>query len=737
MSLFAELKRRNVFKVGIAYAVTAWLLIQVTDILFESIGAPPWVMQTMFVVLGAGFVIALFFAWAFELTPEGVKREADVDRSQSITHHTGRKLDFAIIAVLVLALGYFVVDKFYLTPSSTGTQSTTTDAGQDSQRAPQTIAVLPFVDMSQEGDNEYFSDGLTEELLNILTKIKELRVAGRTSSFAFKGKDEDLRSIGKKLGVATILEGSVRKDNKGNRVRITAQLINVEDGFHLWSETYDRELEDIFAIQEEIARKVAQALRITLLGEDEERIAQQAVTDMSAYDLYLQGLKSMNEYTFASLKRAVQEFDQAIELDPDYIPAQLKRARTWLELSQTGVLPRSEAVSNTASVLEKILREDPGNSEAHALMARTRRFDRNNQEAEQEFQLALDTNPRNVYALTEMGRLLFDSGKVSRGLEYLNEAGRIDPYSVQVLWNLSMAHAFMLEPEKAAPYTDRIGELEPDNPMRYYGQAIAYGLTGNYAQALLADRLAIELDPNDYELSAGMAIRWATLGDLGQAESWAKIADEKGADQPLPILARVKLYQFREQNSLAADLSKRALDRELDNRQQSTTTFRRTWISSLVRAGKVNEALAFYQKSLPEAFTSPLGIDFDSPGKITQLVEIAMLLQMQDPGSEQAAALIDAADHKVNLIEDRWLPWVTSIRRSAIATARGDKAEAIKILLEIPDGTIGGRWRDAFETWFVFSPLHDEPDYKHLVAKLEEDMDRQREEAYELLGIVK
>jgi len=744
MSFFDELKRRNVFRVGIAYSVTSWLLIQVTDILLESIGAPPWVMQTMFVVLGVGCVITINFAWAFELTPEGIKRESEVDRSQSITPQTGHKLDRTIIAVLVIALAYFVTDKFYLSTPQVATQEivatsseTPVDVPVEPKQKPKTIAVLPFVDMSAEGDNEYFSDGLTEELLNILAKIRELRVAGRTSSFAFKGKDEDLRSIGEKLSVESILEGSVRKDDKRNRVRITAQLINVEDGYHLWSETYDRDLDDIFAIQAEIAHEVAQALRITLLGEDEERITQQAVTDLSAYDLYLQGLKSFNEYSYASLKRALEDFDQAIEQDPDYIPAQLKRAQTWLELSQTGVVSRNEAIGNSEPVLEKILNADPKNSEAHALMARTHRFGRKFNEAEQEFQLALDTNPRNVYALSEFGRLLFDTGKVSRGLEYLHEAGRVDPYSVQVLWNLSMAHAFMLKPEEAAQYTSRIGELEPENPMRYYGKAIAHGLAGNHAQALLWDKRSTELDPNDYELAAGMAIRWAMLGDLEQAELWAKKADETGADQPIPILARVELYQFREQHGLAADLSKRAIERELDNRQQSATTFRRAWISSLIQAGKVNEALAYYQKDLPEAFTNPLGIDIEMPRNINKLLEIATVLQIQDPGSYQAAALLDAAEHKTNLVEARWIPWVTSVRRAAIATSRGDKASAIKLLNEVPDAKFGGRWRDFLVNWWVLSPLHDEPEYQQLIAMLEQDMERQREEAYELLGIAK
>jgi len=740
MSFIKELKRRNVFRVGIAYAVTAWLLIQVTDILLESIGTPPWVMQTMFVVLGVGFIIAIFFAWAFELTPEGVKREADVDRSQSITGKTGRKLDFTIIGILVLALGYFVVDKFYLTPAAGNPQATevqTTEPAQDKKDEPQTIAVLPFADMSQDGDNEYFSDGLTEELLNILAKIRELRVAGRTSSFAFKGKNEDLRSIGEKLNVATILEGSVRKDDKRNRVRITAQLINVEDGYHLWSETYDRDLEDIFAIQEEIARKVAKALRITLLGEDEERIAEQVVTDLSSYDLYLQGLKSYNEFSWASLERAIEEFGRAIELDPDYIPAQIKWAATWLELANAGGAPKNEARSKAVPVLEKILKEDPGNSEVHTVLARFHRLDRNTKAAEQEFQFALDTNPRNAIALAELGRVLFGSGKVNRAMEYLNEAGRIDPYSVQVLWNLAMTHSMMLQPEKSTEYARRIGEVESDNPMQFYGPAMAYSLSGNHAQAIFMDKQAIELDPNDYELVAGMAIRWTVLGDLEQAELWARKADDMAADQPVPIKARLGLYQFREQYSLAGDLAKRALDRELDDRQLSKSAFRNAWIGSLVHTNRIDEALDYYKKTLPEVFETPPAIKSDSNRNFSQLVEVAMLLQMQDPNSPLATILIDAAEQKLELVEDRWIPWWISVRRATIATARGDKAAAIAYLNTVPGGKFGGNWRNYLGNWWVLDTLHGEPEYKQLIAMLEEDMDRQREEAYELLGMNK
>jgi TolB-like protein len=247
MSFFAELKRRNVVRVGVAYIVIGWLLAQVGEFAFENFGAPGWVLKTFIVVILLGLPLALFFAWAFELTPEGLKREKDVDRSQSITQLTGRKLDFFIIGALVLALGYFVwerqamVDQVDSVPRTAAPQAEQTVAP-----GKRSIAVLPFVAMTASQDDEFFADGLSEEILNVLARIEGLKVAGRTSAFYYKGKNEDLRTIADALGVTHILEGSVRRS--GNQIRVTAQLIQAADGFHLWSETYDRQDGDTFVI---------------------------------------------------------------------------------------------------------------------------------------------------------------------------------------------------------------------------------------------------------------------------------------------------------------------------------------------------------------------------------------------------------------------------------------------------------------------------------------------------------
>ena len=261
-ALFSELKRRNVFRVGIAYAIVSWVLLQFTDVISPILDIPDWAPKLVFLLLALGFLPALIIAWAFELTPEGIKKEKDVDRSTSIATTTRRKLDYVIIGVLAVGIVILLVDKF-----SQPTGSPASDATELS------IAVLPFVNMSSDPEQEFFSDGITEEILNALAAVRQLKVAGRTSSFAFKGQNEDLRRIGDTLGVGHILEGSVRRS--GSKVRIAAQLIQVDDGFHVWSDTYDRELTDIFAIQDEIAAAIIRQLKATLLVEGQQAIASQ------------------------------------------------------------------------------------------------------------------------------------------------------------------------------------------------------------------------------------------------------------------------------------------------------------------------------------------------------------------------------------------------------------------------------------------------------------------------------
>ncbi|MGB8342014.1 MAG: hypothetical protein WCE51_10530 [Chthoniobacterales bacterium] len=328
MSLFEELKRRNVVRMAGLYLVGAWLLVQVAGTLLPVFDAPPWVMKSLVGLLAIGFVPAVIFSWVFELTPQGLKRDEDVRPEESIAPQTARRMNRMIIAVLMLALGYFAVDKFVLAPRREVARSKQLpDNGPSAVASVKSIAILPFVNMTSEKENEFFADGLSEEILNSLARIDGMRVVGRTSSFQFKGKDEDLRTIGEKLGVATVLEGSVRRE--GERARITAQLIRTSDGIHLWSETYDRTLTDSLAVQLDIAEQVAGVLNVVLDDQQRARMRAAGVKNVDAFIAYQKGLKlyadahdpTHSRNVMEGLRVANKEFDKAIALEPGFSQA--------------------------------------------------------------------------------------------------------------------------------------------------------------------------------------------------------------------------------------------------------------------------------------------------------------------------------------------------------------------------------------------------------------------------------
>ncbi len=338
---FRELKRRNVVRVGIAYFVLGWLSVEVGGVLFETFGTPDWVLKTVIVLIAIGFPFALLFAWAFEITPEGIKKTRDVPVSASVTGSTGRKLDFVIIAALVVALGYFIWERqFHNVNAPSESEQVAEEQPAESAVEPveadapvinRSIAVLPFVNMSSDTEQEWFADGLTEEILNSLARTPDLLVAARTSSFGYKGSSESIPTIASELGVDHVLEGSVRKS--GDRLRITAQLIRADDGFHLWSATYDRTPNDIIAIQEEIAIEIAKALETAMDPEALAKMMSAGTRSVPAYEAYLLGNgaiqaagESGDVYLWLDARDA---FENAVALDPDFSAAYDRLTLFW------------------------------------------------------------------------------------------------------------------------------------------------------------------------------------------------------------------------------------------------------------------------------------------------------------------------------------------------------------------------------------------------------------------------
>ncbi len=332
MSFFEELKRRNVFRVGVAYVISAWVLLQFVDLVLENIQAPDWVMKVFMLALAIGFPLAIFFAWAFEMTPDGIKKEKDVDRSQSIAPKTGRKLDRTIIVVLLVAVIYFAWDNFSPVPSASRSSTNTTQQAATAKYAPKSIAVLPFTDLSQAKDQEWFADGLAEEILNVLAKTPDLLVSSRTSSFRYKDSTLDIPDIAEELGVAHVLEGSVR--SSGNRIRVTAQLIRASDGFHLWSENYDRDVADMIEIQEDLALNIANALETTMDPVALAAMINAGTRSVEAYEAYLRGQAAKLKSNFSKgdgtfYKASYELFEQARSIDPGFAAAHFEAADFW------------------------------------------------------------------------------------------------------------------------------------------------------------------------------------------------------------------------------------------------------------------------------------------------------------------------------------------------------------------------------------------------------------------------
>jgi TolB-like protein len=507
LSFFNELKRRNVFRVAIGYIVTAWLLLQFVDLVLENINAPDWVIQVFMLALTIGFPLAVFFAWAFEMTPDGLKRESEVDRSQSITHETGQKLNYTIIGVLVVALGYFAYDKLVLSSARDAVlveatmkvASELTSTEEVTVESDKSIAVLPFVNMSSDAEQEYFSDGISEEILNSLAMVKELKVAGRTSSFAFKGQNQDLRKIGEALGVEHILEGSVRK--AGTTVRITAQLIQVNDGFHLWSGTYDRELNDVFAIQDEIATAILEELKKALIGfETETVVAASARTVSDVYDLYLLARQRIYERKRLSIESAVELLDKAIAKDPNYAPAYAQRGIAALLLSDRnyGGTPRTEAGIQGMLYLEKAVELDPNLAEGwagiglhHANRAA------GHLEGIEALEKALAINPNLIDASNWLQVIYSESGDDDKALTILEDMVERDPLYPPGYANLINAYNDLGQQEKSWALLERIRPFLPGDPQVLQAEAGTWLSLGEVAKAVPMLESALLQQPSD------------------------------------------------------------------------------------------------------------------------------------------------------------------------------------------------------------------------------------------------
>jgi len=566
MSLFAELKRRNVFKIAIAYGITSWVIAQMAELAADSFLAPDWVMKMIITILILGFPVALVMAWAYEMTPDGLRRETE-DETDPSTNQSSGKLDRTIVIALITALAYIAYDKLVIDTNQDTTLlkpvNQQTLVAPDSEKTTgepesteQSIAVLPFVNMSDDAGNEYFSEGLSEELLNQLVKIPELRVAARTSSFSFKGKDVKVAQIAEELNVTHVLEGSVRK--AGNHVRITAQLIKADDGFHLWSETYDRTLDDIFVVQDEIANEVVASLKVTLMG----TMPEVRQTDPEVYALYLQGKHFNNLRSEDNLEKAEAAFTQALLIDPEYAPAWIGLSQVYHAQTRSLWRPQQKGFALAREAVDKALAIDGNSAAAWATLAFVNRAELNWEGAQFAIDRARQLEPNNVDVLNAAASLARTLGQFAVSTSLHEHATALDPLNQRSLYALARTYIQTGRFEKAFEKIDRLLALNPNRPGGHILLGRAHLFNGDPERALIETNK----EPSSLYYHVRLAKVHYTLGNEAQSQaSIEKLLASSARTIPGPIGS---MYAWRGENDLAFewfDLAFKQQDFRLSN----------------------------------------------------------------------------------------------------------------------------------------------------------------------------
>jgi adenylate cyclase len=545
--LLEQLKHRNVIRVGILYVVVCWLILDPVHVVFHMLEVPVWANRLVVTLMAIGFPAVLLFAWVYEITPEGLKLTVEVEPSRSIRKQTGQRLNRAIFAVMAVALTYFAVDKFWLSQHVATEQPATPAASVVLGTAPpataisdKSVAVLPFIDMSEKKDQEYFSDGLSEELIDMLTKIPDLRVPARTSSFYFKDKSEDIPTIARRLMVAHVLEGSVRKS--GNYLRVTAQLVRADNGYHVWSETYDRQLDDIFKMQDEIAGAVVKALKASLL--EKEASSATLTTSSEAYELYLQARSLINRESSDDILKAYADLQQAVTLDPKFALAWATLAEIlaqdnveWYRVfnhvdstsqTQGNPLPDwrwafAQAGAAARAAAEQAVKLRPDLPESHAAMAEVLEWvDWDWAAADAQLKRARELEPGNARITLAAAQIAIDLGRVSEGLQLAHRAAALDPLgqAIRVIgWGQYVSGAL----DEAQLSRRKLIELYPTAREAHYHYALVLLARGE-SHAALSE---FERESLAGFLAVGPPLGLDALGRPSDADRAIAIAEQK------------------------------------------------------------------------------------------------------------------------------------------------------------------------------------------------------------------
>jgi len=529
-SFFAELKRRNVYKVAVAYAIVGWLLVQIATQVFPFLEIPNWIVRLVIVVVAIGFPIALIIAWAFELTPEGIKRTEDVAPSTGGASK-GRTWIFVAAIGATLSIALFFIGRY---------------TGQHPARAGGTelpaksIAVLPFDNLSRDPDNAFFAEGVQDEILTRLAKVADLKVIARTSTQKFKSAPENLPDIAKQLGVMNVLEGSVQKAN--DQVRVNVQLINALTNTHLWAEIYDRKLTDIFAVESDIAKTIADTLQAKLTGSEKQMIAAQPTTDTTAYELYHKGRSLWEKRTGDNIPRAIEFYEQAIARDPNYALAYAGLANAYVLLPYYTGARRSDALAQAKENALKALQLDPNVAEAHVALGKLNFFHMDLAGSMREYQRAIELNPNYATAHQWFGNdSLVSLGRFDEAVAEGKRAVELDPLSPIINADLGVTLYLARRYAEAIEQLRKTLVIDPTFFYAHYNLGVALQLKGDLSAAISEYEKAKQLSDDSFAMALLGAAK-GLAGDKNAAEQALKNLDQTAQDQEADEYSRALLF---------------------------------------------------------------------------------------------------------------------------------------------------------------------------------------------------
>ena len=700
MSFFNELKRRNVIRVSGVYAIVSWLLLQVAGALESAMALPAWFDSFVLAALMVGFPVAAILAWAFELTPEGVKRTAAVDPQESVTARTGALDKLLTVALLVFAAA-IVVPKFLPDKGAptTSSESSTADSvpgeGEISASADPSIAVLAFDDMSPEGTEEYFAEGVAEEILNLLARTEGLKVAARTSSFAFKGSSDSIGEIGRKLQVAHVLEGSVRR--AGDTIRVTAQLIDSDTGYHLWSQTYDRKLENIFAIQDEIAANIQAALKSAILGDDFQPAAVQRHRshNIDAYNAYLMGKELLARRTLEDIKGAIEQFERAIAIEPEFALSHAWAARAWMLLEDRDFesLDKAAVDVEVLPLLDAANALAPDDAEVLAISGLHQRMRFRYEQALQSLNRAIALNPNFAEAYVWRAASYERKGDYRAMLADRERAYQLDPVSIETAKSLVWAYGNYQRYDDAEKIIENLEALHPGHRQVFSMRLSWLFVQGRWAEIVSLMDSAQHQFEGDKELAQTREFGLIGLGLL-----------ERVADSEDPSVQRALAIAEGD-----AAREREVLDATASPDWEMHWQFRNGTPDGLAAAVK-NYIARQEQQGRPwaESCDTTHALFFREVGKTESFNSVMKQCRQEYEPGIAAGYLCDCK-------------WLNLVQYTVLA---GDSDLAIERLEEWLDK---GYSDSALESNEVVSLLSDFPGYAKLIKKNQENIARQRE----------